>query len=85
MTKSTYEIYTTDAVFHDPVGIAVGVDKIRHQFNGLAQVRLSLAMYSAELYIADGAMVYIVVPSRGHPRVQGTGEPALGAEEHDPH
>ncbi|KAM5536031.1 hypothetical protein V8D89_010289 [Ganoderma adspersum] len=36
--NSTYEIYTTDAVFHDPVGIAQGVDKIRHQFNGLAQL-----------------------------------------------
>ncbi|PIL31476.1 hypothetical protein GSI_06178 [Ganoderma sinense ZZ0214-1] len=37
-TNSTYEIYATDAVFHDPVGIAQGVDKIRHQFNGLAQL-----------------------------------------------
>ncbi|KAI1794050.1 hypothetical protein LXA43DRAFT_1121069 [Ganoderma leucocontextum] len=36
-SNSTYEIYTTDAVFHDPIGIAQGVDKIRHQFNGLAQ------------------------------------------------
>ena len=36
--QSTYEIYTSDAVFHDPVGIAQGVDSIRAQFDALPKV-----------------------------------------------
>ena len=36
--QDTYEIYTRDAVFHDPVGIAVGVDSIRSQFDALPKV-----------------------------------------------
>lgn len=35
---STYEIYTSDAVFHDPVGIAQGVDSIRAQFDALPKL-----------------------------------------------
>ncbi|KAI0783298.1 hypothetical protein C8Q75DRAFT_810886 [Abortiporus biennis] len=37
-TESTYKIYTEDAVFHDPVGIAQGLNSIRAQFNGLAKL-----------------------------------------------
>ncbi|KAI0828995.1 hypothetical protein BC628DRAFT_1361689 [Trametes gibbosa] len=37
-TNGTYEIYTPDAVFHDPIGIAEGVKAIREQFNGLAKL-----------------------------------------------
>ncbi|KAG8935706.1 hypothetical protein FRC02_006754 [Tulasnella sp. 418] len=37
-TESTYDIYARDAVFHDPVGIAEGIDSIKAQFNGLAKI-----------------------------------------------
>lgn len=37
-TQRSYEIYTKDAVFHDPVGIARGVDSIRAQFDTLPKV-----------------------------------------------
>ncbi|KAI0936998.1 hypothetical protein AcW1_001088 [Taiwanofungus camphoratus] len=37
-SENTYEIYTHDAVFHDPVGIAEGIKSIREQFNGLVKV-----------------------------------------------
>lgn len=33
--ESSYAVYATNAVFHDPVSIAEGVDKIRAQFNAL--------------------------------------------------
>ncbi|TBU34394.1 hypothetical protein BD309DRAFT_850252 [Dichomitus squalens] len=36
--ESTFDIYTKDAKFHDPVGIANGVDSIRQQFIGLVQL-----------------------------------------------
>ncbi|KAJ3477059.1 hypothetical protein NLI96_g10725 [Meripilus lineatus] len=36
--QTSYSIYTKDAVFHDPVGIAQGVESIRAQFNGLAKL-----------------------------------------------
>lgn len=32
-------MYTSDATFHDPIGIADGVESIKAQFNGLAKVR----------------------------------------------
>ncbi|KAI0046613.1 hypothetical protein FA95DRAFT_1559915 [Auriscalpium vulgare] len=35
---STYEMYTADAVFHDPVGIARGVNSIRAQFDALPKL-----------------------------------------------
>ena len=38
--QSTFDMYTKDAQFHDPVGIANGVDSIRHQFIGLVKVRI---------------------------------------------
>ena len=38
-SQETYEIYTEDAVFHDPIGIADGLRSIRAQFNGLVKVR----------------------------------------------
>lgn len=34
----SYEIYTKDAVFHDPIGIAHGVDSIRAQFDALPKL-----------------------------------------------
>jgi len=34
----SYEIYTKDAVFHDPIGIARGVDSIRAQFDALPKL-----------------------------------------------
>ena len=37
--QETYKIYTEDAVFHDPIGIAEGLKSIRAQFNGLVKVR----------------------------------------------
>ncbi|KAI0931534.1 hypothetical protein AcW2_000403 [Taiwanofungus camphoratus] len=37
-SENTYEIYTHDAVFHDPVGIAEGIKSIREQFNGLVKI-----------------------------------------------
>ncbi|KAF5385372.1 hypothetical protein D9615_001224 [Tricholomella constricta] len=37
-TDSTFDIYTENAVFHDPVGIAKGVTSIRAQFLGLAKI-----------------------------------------------
>ncbi|EIN13879.1 hypothetical protein PUNSTDRAFT_56402 [Punctularia strigosozonata HHB-11173 SS5] len=36
--QSTYEIYSKDAVFHDPIGIANGKDSIIAQFNALAKI-----------------------------------------------
>ncbi|KIJ66211.1 hypothetical protein HYDPIDRAFT_109197 [Hydnomerulius pinastri MD-312] len=36
--ESTFSIYTKDAVFHDPVGIARGADAIKAQFIGLAKL-----------------------------------------------
>lgn len=36
--QSTYSAYTNNAVFHDPIGVAEGIDSIRAQFNGLAKV-----------------------------------------------
>ncbi|EED82759.1 predicted protein [Postia placenta Mad-698-R] len=36
--EETYKIYTSDATFHDPVGIAEGIKAIRAQFNGLVKV-----------------------------------------------
>ncbi|TFY59344.1 hypothetical protein EVJ58_g5835 [Rhodofomes roseus] len=38
-SEETYKIYTEDAVFHDPIGIAEGLKSIRAQFNGLVKVR----------------------------------------------
>jgi len=37
-TESTYSVYTKEAVFHDPIGIAQGLNSIRAQFNGLAKL-----------------------------------------------
>lgn len=37
-SEETYEIYSSDAVFHDPIGIAEGIKAIRAQFNGLVKV-----------------------------------------------
>ena len=34
----SYEIYTRDAVFHDPIGIARGIDAICAQFDTLPKV-----------------------------------------------
>lgn len=36
--QRSYEIYTPDAVFHDPIGIARGIDSIRAQFDALPKV-----------------------------------------------
>jgi len=36
--ESTFDIYTQDAVFHDPIGIAEGKGSIRAQFVGLAKI-----------------------------------------------
>jgi hypothetical protein len=38
MAQRSYEIYTKDAVFRDPIGIARGVDSIRAQFDALPKV-----------------------------------------------
>ncbi|KAG1754963.1 uncharacterized protein EDB91DRAFT_262779 [Suillus paluster] len=35
---TTFDIYSEDAVFHDPVGIATGPKSIRAQFHGLAKL-----------------------------------------------
>lgn len=40
--QRSYEIYTPEAVFHDPVGIAEGIKAVREQFNGLAKVCYAL-------------------------------------------
>ncbi|KAI0734409.1 hypothetical protein C8Q72DRAFT_770548 [Fomitopsis betulina] len=37
-SEETYKIYTEDAVFHDPIGLAEGLKLIRAQFNGLVKV-----------------------------------------------
>ncbi|EFI28689.1 hypothetical protein CC1G_13715 [Coprinopsis cinerea okayama7 len=37
-TNETFEIYAKNAVFHDPIGIATGLDSIRNQFVGLAKI-----------------------------------------------
>jgi len=37
-TDTTFNIYTQDAVFHDPIGYAEGVGSIRAQFVGLAKL-----------------------------------------------
>ncbi|KAI0763701.1 hypothetical protein BC629DRAFT_1293766 [Irpex lacteus] len=36
--ESTYSAYTNNAVFHDPIGVAEGLDSIKAQFNGLAKI-----------------------------------------------
>jgi hypothetical protein len=36
--QRSYEIYTPDAVFHDPIGISRGIDSIRAQFDALPKV-----------------------------------------------
>jgi len=36
--SDTYNVYTQDAQFHDPIGRANGLDSIKAQFNGLAQI-----------------------------------------------
>ncbi|GJE89617.1 nuclear transport factor 2 family protein [Phanerochaete sordida] len=36
--ESTYQVYAKEAVFHDPIGIAEGIDSIRKQFNGLVKL-----------------------------------------------
>ncbi|KZT08685.1 uncharacterized protein LAESUDRAFT_49843 [Laetiporus sulphureus 93-53] len=37
-SEETYKIYSNDAVFHDPIGIAEGIKAIRAQFNGLVKI-----------------------------------------------
>ncbi|KAI0059502.1 hypothetical protein BV25DRAFT_1808891 [Artomyces pyxidatus] len=37
-TMDSYEIYTADATFHDPVGLAPGRDSIRAQFDALPKL-----------------------------------------------
>jgi hypothetical protein len=39
VSQRSYEIYTHDAVFHDPIGIARGIDSIHAQFDALPKVR----------------------------------------------
>src|SRR6266850_3191050 len=39
VSQRSYEIYTHDAVFHDPIGIARGIDSIYAQFDALPRVR----------------------------------------------
>ncbi|PPQ79425.1 hypothetical protein CVT25_002695 [Psilocybe cyanescens] len=36
--ETTFNIYAREAVFHDPVGIAKGIDSVRSQFMGLAKI-----------------------------------------------
>jgi len=36
--QRSYEIYTPDAVFHDPIGISRGIDSIRAQFDALPKL-----------------------------------------------
>merc|ERR1711939_433057 len=36
--NSTYDIYAPNATFHDPIGLARGLDQIRAQFNGLPKL-----------------------------------------------
>lgn len=36
--NGSYEVYTHDAVFHDPIGTACGVDSIRAQFDALPKL-----------------------------------------------
>ena len=36
--EASYSHYSPDAVFHDPVSIAKGIDSIRSQFNGMPKV-----------------------------------------------
>jgi hypothetical protein len=49
--QRSYEIYTHDAVFHDPIGIARGVDSIRAQFDALPKARTTrdFSTYSPRL------------------------------------
>ncbi|KAF9486582.1 hypothetical protein BDN70DRAFT_794070 [Pholiota conissans] len=37
-SNDTFNIYASDAIFHDPVGIASGIGSIRSQFVGLAKI-----------------------------------------------
>ncbi|KAL0951629.1 hypothetical protein HGRIS_008310 [Hohenbuehelia grisea] len=37
-TENTFDIYARDAVFHDPIGIAEGLDSVRAQFIGLKKI-----------------------------------------------
>ena len=36
--QRSYEIYTPDAVLHDPIGISRGIDSIRALFDALPKV-----------------------------------------------
>ncbi|KAJ3541126.1 hypothetical protein NM688_g6130 [Phlebia brevispora] len=40
-SEKTYSVYAQNAVFHDPIGIANGLESIRAQFNGLVKVHLA--------------------------------------------
>jgi len=35
---TSYQVYASEAIFHDPIGVAKGVSSIRAQFNGLAKI-----------------------------------------------
>ncbi|CCM03746.1 uncharacterized protein FIBRA_05892 [Fibroporia radiculosa] len=37
-SEESYKIYAHHAVFHDPIGIAEGIEAIRAQFNGLSKI-----------------------------------------------
>ncbi|KAF9531933.1 hypothetical protein CPB83DRAFT_732373, partial [Crepidotus variabilis] len=37
-TATTFNVYATDAVFHDPIGIAPGRESVRNQFIALAKL-----------------------------------------------
>ncbi|KAF9567770.1 hypothetical protein CPC08DRAFT_702941, partial [Agrocybe pediades] len=37
-TERSFDIYSQDAVFHDPVGIAKGISSVRAQFMALAKI-----------------------------------------------
>lgn len=37
-----YARYSPDATFHDPIGLAQGLDAVKAQFNGMSMLKLSI-------------------------------------------
>ena len=71
--QTTFDIYAPEAIFHDPVGIAEGVQSIRAQFVGLAKV---CSMRNSP--IGDLLTAHADLRPRGHPQVSRAREPGVG-------
>ena len=80
--QSTYQVYAKEAVFHDPIGIAEGVESIRAQFNGLAKASIKPEYRRMPLDERYHQRVSTALSARGHPTLPRIGEPIVGAQEH---